>query len=66
MKGTVKWFSRQKGYGFITGEDGTDYFVHYSSIKQEGYKNLDADQSVSFEIGTGSNGKTAALEVVPD
>ena len=65
MKGTVKWFSRQKGYGFIAAEDGNEYFVHYSSIMQDGYKNLSDNQSVTFDVGTSDKGRTAAINVVP-
>ncbi len=50
MKGKVKWFNTEKGYGFISGEDGKDIFVHYSHINQEGYKSLDEGQEVEFEV----------------
>ena len=60
MKGTVKWFSRKKGYGFITGEDGQDYFVHYSSIVDEGkYRSLDAEQEVLFTPAQSEKGLEA-------
>ena len=59
MKGTVKWFNAEKGYGFITGEDGTDYFAHYSQIQSEGYKSLDQGQAVSFEVVNGEKGPQA-------
>ena len=49
-RGIVKWFNNQKGYGFITMEDGTDIFVHYSSILTEGYKTLVEGQYVEFEL----------------
>ncbi len=58
-KGTVKWFSNQKGYGFITTEDGKDVFVHHTSILGEGYKSLKEGQSVEFEIGQGPKGEHA-------
>ncbi len=58
-KGTVKWFSNQKGYGFITTEDGKDVFVHHTSIIGEGYKTLKEGQSVEFEIGQGPKGEHA-------
>ena len=51
-KGTVKWFNAEKGYGFITGEDGADVFVHFSAIQAEGYRRLKEGQKVSFEIET--------------
>lgn len=50
--GTVKWFSAKKGYGFVTGEDGEDYFAHFSQIKMEGFKMLSGKQPVQFEVGT--------------
>lgn len=49
-KGTVKWFNYQKGYGFITREDGIDYFVHYSNIKMDGYRSLEEGDIVEFEV----------------
>ena len=45
LQGTVKWFSAQKGYGFITGEDGIDYFAHFSEIQMDGYRKLSASRS---------------------
>ena len=53
MEGTVKWFNSTKGYGFITGEDGTDYFAHFGEIQMEGFKKLVENQSVTFEVGDG-------------
>lgn len=50
MRGTVKWFNSQKGYGFITREDGIDYFVHYSNIKMDGYRSLEEGDIVEFEV----------------
>ena len=59
-KGKVKWFSNQKGYGFITSEDGKDVFVHYSVITGDGYKTLEEGQEVEFEITQGPKGEQAA------
>jgi CspA family cold shock protein len=58
-KGTVKWFNAEKGYGFITCEDGADIFVHYSAIKVDGYKSLEEGQTVEFAIIDGAKGKQA-------
>lgn len=49
LQGKVKWFSQSKGYGFITGSDGKDYFLHYSNIKMEGFKTLAEGDEVEFE-----------------
>jgi cold shock protein len=59
MRGTVKWFSAEKGYGFITPEDGADVFVHYSAIESAGYRKLEAGEQVEFEIVDGQKGKQA-------
>ena len=59
-KGTVKWFSNQKGYGFITTESGKDVFVHHSEIQGEGYKSLDEGQEVELEVKQGPKGEQAA------
>ena len=58
-KGTVKWFNNQKGYGFITSEDGSDVFVHYSGLNMEGFKTLEEGASVEFEITDGAKGPQA-------
>lgn len=58
--GTVKWFNSEKGYGFITAENGEDVFVHFSAITGEGFKTLDEGQSVTFDIVEGARGKQAA------
>ena len=59
MKGTVKWFNNQKGYGFISDETGNDVFVNYSGLNMEGFKSLDEGQSVEFEIVDGAKGPQA-------
>ncbi len=58
-KGTVKWFSNQKGYGFITPENGKDVFVHFSAIQGDGYKTLNEGEAVEFEIAQGPKGEQA-------
>jgi CspA family cold shock protein len=58
-KGTVKWFSNQKGYGFITSEDGKDVFVHHSAIQGDGYKTLEKGQEVEFDVTQGPKGDQA-------
>jgi CspA family cold shock protein len=61
MKGTVKWFNDQKGYGFITPEDGSaDVFVHHSSITMQGFRTLTENQKVEFDITTSEKGPRAA------
>jgi len=59
-QGTVKWFSNEKGYGFIEREEGDDVFVHFSAINMEGYKTLTEGQKVEFEIVQGDKGLQAA------
>ncbi|MCR4898465.1 MAG: cold shock domain-containing protein [Acholeplasmatales bacterium] len=59
MKGKVKWFNPEKGYGFIVSEDGKDVFVHYSSIVSEGYKTLDENEEVTFDVEDGERGPLA-------
>ncbi len=58
--GTVKWFSPEKGYGFISQENGPDVFVHFSAIAGEGYRNLEEGQQVEFEVTQGQKGPQAA------
>ena len=58
-KGTVKWFNAEKGFGFITGENGKDLFVHFSAIQGDGFKSLDEGQKVSFDITQGNKGDQA-------
>ena len=60
MVGKVKWFSAEKGYGFIAREDGDDVFVHFSAIQDEGFKTLVEGQDVEFEIVEGARGPQAA------
>ena len=59
VKGTVKWFNNQKGYGFITPESGSDVFVHHSAIQGSGYKSLTDGEAVEFEITNGPKGEQA-------
>ena len=58
-EGTVKWFSTRRGYGFITGEDGLDSFVHFSEIRGEGYRSLKTGEQVSYEIEDSERGMRA-------
>ncbi len=60
MKGTVKWFNSTKGFGFITTEEGKDVFVHFSAIKMDGYKTLEENEAVSFDVVDGEKGPQAA------
>ncbi|MBR6229400.1 MAG: cold shock domain-containing protein [Eubacterium sp.] len=60
MKGTVKWFDAKKGFGFISDEEGTDVFVHFSALQMEGFKVLDEGDEVEFEVIQGEKGPQAA------
>jgi cold shock protein len=60
MKGVVKWFDADKGYGFISSEDNKDIFVHFSAIQSEGYKTLAEGDSVEFDVNDGDRGPQAA------
>ena len=59
MKGTVKWFNNQKGYGFISDESGKDVFVHYSGLNMEGFKSLEEGAQVEFDVTEGAKGPQA-------
>ena len=59
-QGTVKWFSNEKGYGFIEREEGEDVFVHFSAIAMDGYKSLTEGQRVEFDVVQGTKGLQAA------
>ncbi|MBQ3933087.1 MAG: cold-shock protein [Lachnospiraceae bacterium] len=64
MKGTVKWFNNQKGYGFISDDEGKDVFVHYSGINSDGFKSLEEGAKVEFEVVDGAKGPQATNVVV--
>ena len=59
MNGTVKWFNAEKGFGFITGEDGKDVFAHFSQINKDGYKTLEEGEEVTFDVAQGPKGPQA-------
>ncbi|MGL4534773.1 MAG: cold-shock protein [Fusobacteriaceae bacterium] len=59
MKGTVKWFNEEKGFGFITAEDGKDVFAHFSAIEKDGFKKLTEGESVEFDVTEGPKGPQA-------
>jgi len=64
MRGTVKFFNAEKGYGFISREGGSDVFVHFSNIKAEGYRTLQEGQTVEFDIAAGRKGDEAQNVIV--
>ena len=65
LKGTVKWFNEEKGFGFIQGEDGSDYFAHFSQINKEGFKTLKEGEEVTFDVTEGAKGPQASnIEVL--
>ena len=59
MKGTVKWFNSQKGYGFISDETGNDVFLHYTGLNMNGFKTIDEGHEVEFDVVEGSKGPQA-------
>ncbi|KDR94209.1 cold shock protein (beta-ribbon, CspA family) [Peptoclostridium litorale DSM 5388] len=59
MNGTVKWFNADKGFGFITGEDGVDVFAHFSQIQKDGFKTLEEGERVTFDLAQGAKGPQA-------
>jgi len=59
MTGTVKWFNAEKGFGFITTEEGNDVFAHYSHINKEGFKTLEEGEKVTFDVVEGAKGPQA-------
>lgn len=59
MTGVVKWFDSKKGYGFVTSDNGKEYFVHFSGIAFDGFKSLVENQAVEFELATGNKGEQA-------
>lgn len=63
MQGVVKFFNRNKGWGFITDMDGKDVFVHHSNIVMDGFRYLSIDDIVNYELGTGNNGREQAVNV---
>ncbi len=64
MKGTVKWFNAQKGYGFIVGDDGLEYFAHQTQIRMDGFRTLDAGDVVEFDMRSEEKGQVA-VDIVP-
>ncbi len=65
MTGKVKWFNSEKGYGFITTDEGVDVFAHYSQIQKDGFKSLEEGEAVSFDVVEGAKGPQAEnIEVI--
>ena len=65
MKGTVKWFDTKKGYGFIADSEGKEHFVHNSNIVMDGFRHLNEDDIVNFELGASKDGREQAISVQP-
>ena len=65
MQGTCKWFNNQKGYGLITDSEGKDIFVHHSNIIMDGFRHLNEDDIVNYELGAGKDGREQAVNVIP-
>lgn len=59
LTGKVKWFNSKKGFGFITGDNGKDYFLHYSNIEMEGYKSLNENDKIQFQVEATDKGEKA-------
>lgn len=64
MQGTTKWFNNQKGYGFITDSEGKDVFVHHNNIVMDGFRHLNEDDIVNYELGAGKDGREQAVNVI--
>lgn len=64
LTGTTKWFDAKRGFGFITDEDGVDYYVHFSELQMEGFKKLKSGQTVRFEAGEDDSHRSVAKNVV--
>ena len=65
MKGTVKWFDTKKGYGFIADSEGKEHFVHHTNIVMDGFRHLNEDDIVNFELGASKDGREQAISVQP-
>ena len=65
MQGTTKWFNNQKGYGFITDSEGKDVFVNHNNIVMDGFRHLNEDDIVNYELGAGKDGREQAVNVIP-
>lgn len=65
MQGICKWFNTKKGYGFITDSEGKEHFVHHSNIVMDGFRHLNEDDIVNFELGAGKDDRQQAVDVMP-